>query len=182
MTFFRSHITRFTSTCILFAGIVFYFINPAGDKIQHEAFTSWLQSNLKTQDDSAVLDQINELSSLDEELESVIRKASVLVQNNLGNFKLPVTKDRDENETFRLLLTEWNAFQNSNSGMSKALIIKNSKPHSVLPTDGLGYIGKAVAPQHTIIRLTESKSATEFLATADFHTSPLSGGSAINAP
>ncbi|MEX0857813.1 MAG: hypothetical protein WD016_06680 [Balneolaceae bacterium] len=167
----------------MLASIAAYFINPAGDKVQHEAFASWLQSTLKTQDDSAVLEQINELSALDEELESVIRKASVLVQNHSGVFKLPVN-DRpvDENEVYRLLLTEWNAFQHSTSGMGKAVIIKNAKPHSILPNDALTYSGKAIAPQHSIIRLPESKVLPEPFAAADYHTTPLSGGTAIGAP
>ena len=151
MKFFRTHIARTLSVCFLLAGMVFYFMKPVSDNADHDAFTSWLQSNLKSNDNTSVVDQLKELSASPDELESVIRKASALVKAHAEDFELPVdAQSKDESEVFHVLLKEWNAYQNSSSGMGKAVIIKQAQPHSVLPVDGLTFYGKSLSAQQTL--------------------------------
>lgn len=183
MKIFRTHIIRFAGTCLLMTGILLYFLNPAEDKSQHETFAYWLQSSLKSQDDSDLLKKIDELSALDAELDAVIKMASALVHQHAKDFDLTSGKNTDsEHETFRLLLTEWNAFQNTTGGMGKAVIIKNTKPSSVLPADALAFSGKYFHKQHQIAQLPESDFIHELPVLPHYQISPLSGGTAIGAP
>lgn len=183
MEFFRTHITRTVNICLLLAGMVLYFTKPISEQADHDAFTSWLQSNLKTGNNAAVSDQIKDLQKTSDELESIIRQASVLVKAHSDDFELPLdAQSKDENEVFQLLLKEWNSYQSS-SGMGKAVIIKQAKPHSVLPLDGLAFAGYAHQQQKFFDTLiSKSSAATPATEALDFNISPLSGGTAIGAP
>ncbi len=140
MKFFRTHIARSFNVGFLLAGLLFYFMKPASNNPEHDAFAAWLQSNLKSSTNTNVADQIRGLSNADGKLESVIRQASALVKAHADDFELPVdTQTKDENEVFQLLLTEWNNYQNSSTGMGKAVIIKQAQPNSVLPVDGFSF-------------------------------------------
>jgi hypothetical protein len=163
--------------------MVLYFMKPVSEQANHDAFTSWLQSNLKTGNNASVSNQIKNLHSENDELESIIRQASALVKAHSDDFELPVdAQSKDENEVFQLLLKEWNAYQSS-SGMGKAVIVKQAKPHSVLPIDGLAFAGNNIQNQKTFSPLTLSGSAaTPAAESFDFNIAPLSGGTAIGAP
>lgn len=184
MKLFRTHITRSLSVGLLLAGMVFYYMKPVSDNADHDAFTSWLQSNLKSNDNTSVVDQLKELSASPDELESVIRKASALVKAHADDFELPVdAQSKDESEVFQVLLEQWNAYQNSSSGMGKAVLIKQAQPHSALPADGLAFYGKSDATHRPFIfSSTEEKFEHQSVASHNFHISPLSGGTAIGAP
>lgn len=136
---FRSHIARITGFLMLMIGMVLHYAKPADNKNDYTAFTSWLESHLKTQDHN-VLDELEALSSDNGELETVIRKASELVHTHSDDFKLPVSESDEEGtseeDVYQLLLTQWNNYQNSGSGMGKAVFIQNIKPQTILPTDG----------------------------------------------
>jgi len=183
MKFFRTHIARTVNVCLLLAGMVLYFMKPVSEQADHDAFTSWLQSNLKTGNNASVYDQIKDLQSSTDELESIIRQASALVKAHSDDFELPVdAQSKDENEVFQLLLKEWNAYQSS-SGMGKAVIVKQAKPHSVLPIDALAFAGQDLQKQKTFNTLVLSGSAATPASEAlNFNISPLSGGTAIGAP
>lgn len=184
MKFFRTNIARSFNVGILLAGLLFYFVKPVSDNAEHDAFASWLQSNLKSSTNSSVADQIRGLSSTDEKIESVIRQASALVKAHADDFELPVdTQSKDENEVFQLLLKEWNNYQNSSTGMGKAVIIKQAQPHSVLPVDGFSFGNKSLTSQHTAMFADAGISGEQVIATShSFYISPLSSGTAINAP
>lgn len=184
MEFFRTHITRSFNVALLIAGMALYFMKPVSENANHDAFTSWLQSNLKSGNNASVLNQIKGLQSQDGELESIIRKASALVKANAEDFKLPVdTESKDENEVFRVLLKEWKAFQHSSTGMSKAVIIKQAQPHSLLPLDGFSQGSKTLAQHHTpVLNVAETTFEQVSAPPFNYHISPLSGGTAIGAP
>ncbi|SMO47313.1 hypothetical protein [Gracilimonas mengyeensis] len=184
MKFFRTHITRIYSVCTLLLGLLFCFIKPIGDDTSQDAFAFWLQSNLKTNSNSDVADQIRGLSKSESELESVIREASSLVKAHAEDFELPVdAQSKDEGEVFRVLLKEWNAYQHSSSGMGKAVIIKQAQPHSVLPVDGLTFQAKSLtADQQLAFALSGNIVEQTAIVAIDYHISPLSGGTAIGAP
>ena len=169
---------------MLLAGMIFYFMKPVSENTDHDAFTSWLKSNLKTGGNTSVVDQLKELSSSHEELESVIRQASALVKAHADDFELPVdAQSNDEGEVFRVLLNEWHAYQNSSSGMGKAVIIKQAQPSSVLPVDGLALYGKSPAATQALSFSAAGESFEQPSASQlNFHISPLSGGTAIGAP
>lgn len=184
MKFFRSHIIQSLFSGLLLAGIIIYFFKPGGSQADEDAFTSWLQASLKTNNNAEVIDQIRQLSHVDVEIESVIRKASSLVKSHAEDFNLPVSSESDdENEVFHVLLKEWNAYQNSSTGMGNAVFIKQAQPYSVLPADGMSFSSKAVAGQALLV--TKTETATVFHTppvSSSFHVSPLSGGTAIGAP
>lgn len=184
MNFFRTHIARLVNVGILLAGLLFYFMKPVSDNAEHDAFASWLQSNLKSSTNTNVVDQIRGLSDKDGKLESVIRQASALVKAHADDFELPVdTHTKNENEVFQLLLTEWNNYQNSSTGMGKAVIIKQAQPNSVLPVDGFSFGNKSLTSQHSTIFADASVTGEQVTTTpSSFYIAPLSGGTAINAP
>lgn len=186
MKIFRLHITRTLSVAALLAGMIFYFLKPAVNEAKQGAFTNWLQSHLKTNlDNDDVADQIRQLSLEDEkEFESVIRKASVLVRNNADDFEIPInTETGDEQEVYHVLLKSWTNFQQSSSGMGKAVILKQAQPHSVLPVDGMTDYAKSPSA-HQYLTYSQSGKFTEQqpVAFLNYHISPLSGGTAIGAP
>jgi hypothetical protein len=183
MEFFRTHIARTVNVCLLLVGMALYFMKPVSEQADHDAFTSWLQSNLKTGNNASVTDQIKDLQNKTDGLESIIRQASVLVKAHSDDFELPVdAQSKDENEVFQVLLTEWNAYQTS-SGMGRAVIVKPAKPHSVLPIDGLAFAAQDVRNLKTLHTLSISGSAETPASEAEnFNISPLSGGTAIGAP
>lgn len=184
MKFFRIHTTQSFNIGLLLVGLIFYFMKPVSSHSEHDAFAVWLQSNLKSNTNGNVADQIRGLSTANAELESVIREASALVKANADDFELPLDKQaQDENEVYQVLLKEWKDYQNTSTGMGKAVIIKQAQPHSVLPVDGLTFGEKSLLQQSDI---SPSVLSTAFehvaLPSFNYYISPLSGGMAINAP
>src|SRR5690554_5101464 len=136
MKFFRTYLIRIAGTFCLLSSISFYFLNPVDTtEGQHGEFALWLQSHLKTQTNSEVVEKISEFSFSDEQFDIILLKASQLVQDHIQDFQLPHKRDTaDENEMLRLLISEWNAFQDFSKGMGKAVVIKQYKPNSILPS------------------------------------------------
>lgn len=169
---------------MLLVSLVLYFMKPATENERHHAFTSWLQSSLKTSNNAEVMKQIKGLQKEGGKLESVIRKASALVKAHAGDFKLPVKTDhQDEEEVFEVLLKEWKASQSSSSGMASAVIIKQAHPYLLIPADGLNFHGKSVLGNQTDLSLTLLDPIhAESIQHLNFHTAPLTGGVAIGAP
>lgn len=186
MNIFRLHIIRTVSVVALLAGMVLYFLKPVSNEAKQGDFTNWLQAHLKTNlDNDAVKNQIRELSYTDEdELESVIRKASLLVKNHANDFEIPINTDsQDEQEVYKILLKSWNNYQQSSSGMGKAVIIKQAQPFSVIPVDGLAfYANSPSAQQQYLVSKIGLQLEQQPVHLHNFHISPLSGGIAIGAP
>ncbi len=184
MNFFRTHITRNFSVGLLLAGLLLYFVQPSSGNTRQSAFALWLKSNLKASTSVDVTKQIQRLSDDQDEIESVIRKASEIVSAHAEDFELPLnSQSQDQNEVFRLLLKEWNAYQHASAGMGKAVIIKQAQPQSLLPVDGPAWGGKAIT--HLQNHVNTSSGFLYEVANApspSYHTSPLSGGTAIGAP
>jgi len=184
MKIFRTHIIQSFGAAILLAGMVFYFLTPSNQMGDEDAFTNWLKTNLKTSDNAEVINEIQKLSHSTNEIESVIRKASSLVKTHADDFTLPLAPGaQDENDVFQVLLTEWNAFQNSSSGMGKAVIIKQAQPYTVPPVDGISFSTQGLHIQEQWVAQA-SPFETLYLTpvSANYHISPLSGGTAIGAP
>lgn len=184
MKFFRKHITQSYGAALLLAGIIIYFLKPAGVHETHDAFALWLQSNLKNNINSGVVDEIRDLSASKDGFESVVRQASVLVKTHAEDFELPVRNDaQDENEVYQLLIQEWNSYQNSSSGMAKAVILKQGQTYSLIPADGFSPKGKLSGT----LTISEQKDGL-FEANLDsepsfsYHLVPFTSGTAINAP
>jgi hypothetical protein len=184
MKFFRKHIIQTYSAALLLAGIFVYFLKPAGVHETHDAFALWLQSNLKNNSNTGIVDQIRGFSSSQEGFETVVRQASALVKAHAEDFELPVKNDsQDENEVYQLLIQEWNSYQSSSSGMAKAVFIKQAQPYSLIPTDGYSPNGK-IASTRTISEQTSDDSGIYLQSEPSFsyHLSPITSGTAINAP
>ncbi|MDR9418653.1 hypothetical protein [Gracilimonas sp.] len=184
MKFFRTHIIQSFNIGFLLIGMVFYFLKPTNAHSDHDAFASWLQSNLKANSNGEIADQIQQLVTSKSEIESVIREASTLVKAHAENFELPLSEQsQDENDVFKLLLKEWEDYQNSSSGMGKAVIVKQANPHSILPLDGFSFGGKFIG-QHSNLFLTSANNSFQQSSIYLFNesASPLKSGIAINAP
>lgn len=184
MKFFRTHITRSFNLAILLLGMALYLVKPIQEKAKPDAFTTWLQSSLKSANNADVLDQIKGLDSQKGELETIIRKASALVKANADDFKFPLNSDsQDEDEVFKVLLKEWKASQQASTGMGKAVIIKQAQPLSLLPIDALAFHGKSLFTQQSIyskgLGYTITPEATTYL---NYQRAPHSSGKAIGAP
>lgn len=184
MNFFRTQITRFTCSFLLLAGMAFYFVKPAIKKVRYEAFSSWLGSHLISHDKSQILAQVNALSSFDGEMESVIRKASELVTNHTQDFEFPITNKNTEStdDVFRLLLTEWNYFQLSSSGMGKAVHAENMKPQTVISSDKHIFIKGTTSAWYKGEILAEARLSDVVSPDAYLTLSPLKSGISIGAP
>ena len=185
MKMFRSHIARLSGFIMLTIGMVLHYAKPADSKTDHSAFTSWLGSHLKTQDHD-VLDELESLSEEVGELETVIRKASELVFSHSDDFKLPVSEEGEESskdEVYHLLLTQWNNYQSSGSGMGKAVFIQNIKPQTILPTDG-HFLSSVLTKQsmHYDVDEVSDLGDHELASGNAYILSPLKSGTAIGAP
>ncbi len=183
---FRSHIARISGFLMLMIGMVLHYAKPAESKTDYSAFTSWLESHLKTQDHD-ILDELEALSSDDGELEAVIRKASELVYTHSDDFKLPTPETDDEGTSeenvYQLLLTQWNHYQNSGSGMGKAVFIQNIKPQTILPSDG-HYFSSTLTKRTLYYDLDEASDLDDLELTPGNASilSPHKSGTAIGAP
>ncbi|GAB5409933.1 MAG: hypothetical protein BalsKO_22980 [Balneolaceae bacterium] len=165
-------------------GMALHFAKPIEDKAGQNAFAFWLESHLKTENDD-VLSEIEALSNNSEELESIIRKASELVLSYSEDFELPASNDEtsSEEDLYHLLFTEWNNYQNSASGMGKAVFVQNIKPQTILPTDGQFY-SSAVSTNLSHFDIDHSTGLNSYaLESIDSYIlSPLKSGTAIGAP
>lgn len=185
MKIFRTHIARISSFFLLLIGMALHFAKPINNKTGQDAFTSWLGSHLKTQNDT-VLHEIEALSENSSELETVIRRASELVYSHSEDFKLPVSENDEhssEEDLYHLLLTEWNNYQTSGSGMGKAVFLQNIKPQTVLPSDG-HYFSSALSKNALTFDLDHvtDLGSHELAAGNEYILSPLKSGTAIGAP
>ena len=184
MNFFRAHIIQSFNVGFLLVGIAFYFLKPVGTGSEHDAFAQWLQSNLKTNTDSEITNEIRDLRYTNGQLDSVIREASSIVKTYADNFELPLDeKSQDENEVYKLLLKEWTNYQNSSTGMGKAVVIKQGHPHSYLPNDGFSPNSKLINGSISLDLTLAQESIEDFYSNSyRFNLCPLKGGIAINAP
>ena len=185
MKIFRSHIARISSFFILILGMVLHFTKPIEENAGKDAFAFWLESHLKTQN-SAVIDQIEALTNDSEELETIIRKASELILSHSDDFELPVSKrdsDSSKEDLYQLLLTEWNSYQNSTSGMGTAVFIQNIKPQTILPSDSpFNSTAITKASQHFDVDQITDINSHELSRSNSHFLSPLKSGTAIGAP
>lgn len=170
---------------MLMMGMVLHVTKPIEDNAAQDAFTSWLGLHLKTQND-VVLNEIDALANASEELESVIRKASELVLSHSDDFELPVSeKDAttSEEDLYHLLLTEWNNYQDSASGMGKAVVVQNIKPQTILPSDG-HFFSSALTKSalHFDVDQVTDLGSHELASGNAYILSPLKSGTAIGAP
>jgi hypothetical protein len=184
MKLFRLHITRIYGFFLILIGIGLSIANITEQKAHHAAFTSWLGSHLKN-DESEAHKKLDNLSNDQSELEEVIRKASEVVTSHADDFKLPVSEDEEASEelVYQLLLTQWNQFQNTEAGMSKAVIVETVKPQTILPNDGKSSNSDGISLKIPTPN-TESIQAktSDFSPNSSFLFSPLESGIAIGAP
>lgn len=184
MKFFRSYKTHLFSFALLVVGITLHYLKPVDSKTDHSAFTNWLESHLK-QDNNTLSDELEKLSSKQAELEDVIKEASELVASNYDEFKLPIPKDGEHSseDAYQQLITAWEHYQTSGNEMGKAVFVQNIKSHTVLPVDG-SILSKAIQKNHSHFdfdkpidfEYSESSIAKSHIL------SPLKSGTAIGAP
>lgn len=166
----------------MLGSVFLYFLIPIHANNEHEVFTNWLQSHLKSQEENTLRAKITELPSPDEEIESLIRKASALVKQHTGDFVLPLPGSENEDDVFRVLLFEWNSFQDLARGMGKSAIIENVKPNTCLPTNGLVFSGKISSGLKSPLSSAEEYREKEIRGSHSYYLTPFQSGTAIGAP
>lgn len=114
----------------LLLGFILHFVRPVQYSAHQNAFTSWLDGHLKSDENNDIRQQLRELSSEEADLEELIRKASEVVALHTEDFELPFNSS-DKDQVFNLLITEWNAYQSSSAGMRNAVIPEPSKSSAV---------------------------------------------------
>ncbi len=178
--FFRTHIITTPGVLTLMLGFILHFAQPVQKSDRQNAFTSWLDGHLKSDDSNDVREQLRELGGEEEALEELIRKASEVVALHTEHFELPFSSS-DKDQVFDLLITEWNAYQNSSTGMSKAVMPETSKS-SAVQLDGktLSKATAASAPDCSASGLPVLNSWDAMIPPNTLL--PLQSGIAINAP
>ena len=184
MEIFRLHITRIYGLILILAGIGLSSINISKQKVNHEAFTSWLETHLKN-DESEAQKKLDHLSKHPSDAEEIIRKASEVVVSHSDDFKFPVHEDEKSNRelVFHLLLTQWTQIQHTEAGMSKAVFLEIAKPYSMLPNDGKFNNLDALSAKKPIPNLFKSHYSNSLVSPSSSHLlSPLKSVTAIGAP
>jgi thiamine biosynthesis lipoprotein ApbE len=177
--FFRTHITKAYSLSVILFGFILHFAQPIQESKTHSAFTSWLDAKVKTEENAEIRKLITDLSSETEELESVIRKASEIVSQNSDEFELPVSDDSD---VFDVILDEWNAYQNSTSGMGKAVVVENIKSNAVSQKEAASLKKTSKSISESCLNNLATVEAGWNTFTAQNFSKPFKSGVAINAP
>lgn len=181
MNLFRSHIPKVCITLALFFSLLLHFVQPVNDSAKHSAFTTWLGTHLKNHNDTSVLKKLQELGNSSGELESVIRNASVFVTTNAEDFELNFQKS-DQNEIFRLLLTEWISFMDSQQGMAKGVIVTSAKANAIQKNDSKTLTEFALLNLHTLQTTSHHSTLLQKQVVIATTPSPLSFGIVIGAP
>lgn len=134
MNLFRSHIPRLYLTLTLLVSLAAHYLQPVNKPAKYTAFTTWLSTHLKNNQNESVRHQIRELGNTAGALESVIRNASVFIETNADDFELRFSKTNSD-EIFRHLLSEWISYLDSQQGMAKGVIVTSPKPVTLLQND-----------------------------------------------
>ncbi|MFA5669678.1 MAG: hypothetical protein WC967_10550 [Balneolaceae bacterium] len=181
MNLFRSHIPKISVTLALLFSLLLHFVQPVNESAKHSAFTTWLGTHLKNHDDASVLKKLQELGNSSDELESVIRNASAFVTSNAEDFELDFQKS-DQNEIFRLLLTEWISFMDSQQGMAKSVIVTTAKANGIQQNDSKTLTKSALFNLHALQTPTTHSTLLQNKLAVTTTPSPLSFGIVIGAP
>ncbi len=181
MKSFRIHITQVYTIAILLLSISLHLVEPIQQKEMHNAFTSWLDAKVISEQNSDVKRLIGDLSSDTSELEEVIRKASEIISENPDDFEFPLSDD-SHSDIFDVLIKEWEDYQNSNAGMGKAVLLEPAKTGAIQQSEAknLSKSVKTVAAS-CLNNLVKVEAGWETFTSTTSQTPHLSGV-AINAP
>lgn len=181
MKIFRTHITKTYSLAVILLGFMLHFAEPIQDSKAHSEFTSWLDAKVKTEDNSEIRKLITNLADDAGELESVIRKASEIVSQNSEDFELPFGES-ETSDVFDVIIGEWNAYQNSSSGMGKAVFVENLKSNVVSQKEASSLKKSAKSISESCINNLVTVEAGWNTFTDQNFSKPFISGVAINAP
>ena len=184
MNLFRSHIFRLYGFLWLLMGIVFNLATSSEQKVTHAVFKSWLKTHLKN-DESEAQKKLNHLSKHQFGTEEIIRRASQVVASHPDDFTLPVGENEETSQelVYHLLLTQWNQFQYTEAGMSKAVLVETAKPHTILPHNGKFNNLDAILAKKPIPNSYKAQFSNSLVTPNSSHLlSPLKSGTAIGAP
>ena len=184
MKFFRLHIARLYGFLLVLTGIGLSYAQPVQQKENYSAFTSWLESHLRSNDQD-VEQQLEAIATGESELDAVIRKASALVKNHSEDFNLPVSGEENptEDDVYQVLIDQWNNYRNAESGMGSAVRVEPLKTHIIPPIDGL-YFSSTPANKHELPTVPTHKTHafTSGTLAPSYILSPFESGTAIGAP
>lgn len=184
METFRLHITRIYGLILILAGIGLSTINISKQKVNHEAFTSWLETHLKN-DKSETQKKLDHLSKHQSGTEEIIHKASEVIVSHPDDFKFPVEEEEKSNQelVFHLLLTQWIQIQHTEAGMNKVVLLETVKPHTILPHDGKFKNLDALSVKKPMSNSYKPQRSNSLVTPNTSHLlSPLKSGTAIGAP
>ncbi len=156
-----------------------HFAEPVQDHKVHSEFTSWLDAKVKSEENASLRLLIEDLADDETELNEVIRKASDIVSENSDDFELPFSEGED---AYRVIIDQWNAYQNSAAGMGTAVITENIKSNAVSQKE-ISTLKKSpkTVSESCIKNLVGLETNWEIL-TGEVSQRPFQSGVAINAP
>lgn len=182
MSFFRSHILKTITTFVLLAGIVLYYAKPNHSNAKYSVFTSWLSSYLKDNDNETdILDKINELSTVEDEPEAILKNVSEFISNNTDSFDFD-TNEVEKEDIYSYLLKKWTSYMSSQQGMAKGVIVTNSKVNAIQQKDSHSSSTTLLPAQQKVSTTYQTQTDRVNLIQFNNITSPLSFGIVIGAP
>ncbi len=176
---FRTNITKSYSFVLILLGFVMHFAAPVQESKAHSEFTSWLDAKVKSEENASVRLLIEDLADDEAELNEVIQKASDIVSENSDDFKFPFSEGED---VYRVIIDEWNAYQNSAAGMGKAVITENVKSNAVSQKEISTLKKSAETVSESCMNNLVGVEINWAILTGEVSHKPFQSGVAINAP
>ncbi|MFN1834637.1 hypothetical protein AB2B38_005190 [Balneola sp. MJW-20] len=180
MKIFRSHIIRYWSALLLIAGIFLHIGSATNEELRTDVFTKWLEWQLDNSDE-ALKAELADLGYDGEEISDAIKQASVLIQSGEHQSDDAEPSDSDR-KIYRILIQQWNEFNDQNQGMGKAIVFEQQKPSAIQHNDGYVSASKALTYKHPDTESPEIKSIAYSELPSSHTLIPMIGGTAIGAP
>ena len=126
-----SHIFHSFVIALLFAGFAAHIAIPFLGDLQKNAFTQWLDQNVKVESDNLNDDLRNRIKELPDEaanLWTLIQDASKLISENEDNFRIaPFTEERHDDQVTTWLIGQWSSYKHQQNN-TKAVLPKIIAP------------------------------------------------------
>lgn len=120
-----SHIYRSCVITLLFAGFAAHLAIPFLGDLQKNAFTQWLDQNVKVERNNLnndLRDRIRELPGESANLWTLIQDASKLISENEDNFRIaPFTDENPDDQVTTWLIGQWSSYNHQQTSAKAVL-------------------------------------------------------------
>ena len=176
MQWFRTHITQSLLTLALLWGICFQLSSAANQDLREAVMQQWLQWQLNSYGEDLKA-ELADLGYDDEQILNVIRDASVPDEDQKKE-----DSESGEQEVFRVLIGQWNAWNGQNQGMGKTIIPDQHKPTAVQNSDAIFAGLRSSEPAASARPCINTEIQKNQTLPASHILSPHKSGTAIGAP